>query len=145
MTKSILRASAGLQALALLGAGTAVSFIVATPAAAQDYTSGAISGNVTGTNGGPVAGATVTIRSLSQGQTRTFVTNGAGAFSASGVTPGDYAINVSAPGYHSYEDTLTVTAAQQTRVTVGPLVSTTQSATIVVTGSIFCVSACIRG
>ena len=133
MNKSILRTSAALQAIALLGAGATVAFVAATPAAAQDYTSGAVIATVTNATGAPVAGATVTMRSLAQNQVRTFVTNGAGSFSASGLTPGDYAITVSAPGYQPYDDTLTVTAAQESRVTVG-LVSTTTTSAITVTG-----------
>ena len=42
MKKSNLRATAALQALALLGAGLPVAFIAAAPAAAQDYASGAV-------------------------------------------------------------------------------------------------------
>ena len=133
MRKSILRASAGWQALALLGAGAAASFIVAAPAAAQDYTSGAIITRVTNSSGAPVAGAAVTLRSLAQGQVRTFTTDANGNFTASGLAPGEYAINVVASGYHAYDDTLTVTASQESQVTVG-LVSVTQSQSIVVTG-----------
>jgi hypothetical protein len=133
MTKSILRASAGLQALALLGAGTAASFIVASPASAQDYTSGAILATITNNNGAPVAGAAVTLRSLAQGQVRTFVTNSNGSFTASGLAPGEYSINVAASGYQPYDDTLTVTAAQSSSVTVG-LVSVTQTSAITVVG-----------
>jgi hypothetical protein len=132
MNKSILRASAGFQALALMGAGAATGFIAA-PAVAQDYTSGAIIATVTSQAGAPVPGATVTLRSVAQNQVRTFVTNGSGTFSASGLTPGEYGITVAAPGYQPYDDTLTVTAAQESRVTVG-LVSVTQTAAITVTG-----------
>jgi len=94
MKKSTLRASAGWQALALLGAGAAASFIVAAPAAAQDYTSGAIITRVTNSSGAPVAGAAVTLRSLDQNQVRTFTTDANGNFTASGLAPGEYAINV---------------------------------------------------
>ena len=69
MRKSILRASAGIQALALLGAGAATTFIAATPAAAQDYTSGAIAGTVADNSGKPIAGATVTLTSLAEPDT----------------------------------------------------------------------------
>jgi hypothetical protein len=131
MNKSILRASAALPAIALLGAG-ATAFVAA-PAAAQDYTSGAIIGTITNTQGATVPGATVSMTSVAQGQTRTFVTDGAGNFSASGLTPGVYNITVNAPGYQSYTDTLTVTAAQESRVTVG-LVSVTQTSAITITG-----------
>jgi hypothetical protein len=132
MKKSILRAGSALQVVAIVGAGMAGGFIAA-PAVAQDYTSGAIIGTITNTNGAPVAGATVSMTSVAQNQTRTFVTNGAGNFSASGLSPGTYNITVNAPGYAPYTDTLTVTAAQESRVTVG-LTSVTQTSTITVTG-----------
>ena len=98
MRKSFLRASAGMQALALLGAGTAASFIVPTAASAQDYTSGSVAGNVS-TNGKPIAGATVSLTNIAQGQTRTLVTNGAGNFSAAGLPAGEYGITANASGY----------------------------------------------
>ena len=132
MRKSILRASSALQAIALVGAGSAGVFIAA-PAAAQDYTSGAIIGNVTNSIGRPVAGATVTMRSLAQNQVRTFVTDSTGTFTASGLPAGDYALTVRAAGYQPSENTITITAAQESKVTVG-LVSTTTSSEIVVTG-----------
>ena len=132
MNKSILRASAALQTLALLGAGS-TAFIAATPAAAQDYTSGAVLGTITNQAGAPVGGATVTIRSVAQNQVRTFVTGGNGGFSASSLTPGAYDVTVNAAGYQPYTDTMTITAAQESRVTVG-LVSVTQTSAITVTG-----------
>ncbi len=102
MRKSILRASAGLQALALLGAGTAASFIVAAPAAAQDYTSGVITGTVRTDAGAPIAGATVTARSEQQGWTRSTTTSAAGQFSFSSLPPGDYDVTVQAAGVSNF-------------------------------------------
>src|SRR4051812_44368248 len=119
MKKSILRASAGLQAIALLGAGTAASLFVAAPAAAPDYTSGAVIGTIEDNSGAPVAGATVHLRSVSQNQVRDFVTDSSGSFTASGLTPGTYDITVSANGFQPYTDTLTITASQSSQVSVG--------------------------
>ncbi|HEV2594866.1 MAG TPA: TonB-dependent receptor [Sphingomicrobium sp.] len=133
MRTCFLRASAGLQALAVLGAGTAAGLFIAAPASAQDYTSGAIIGTVTDSGGHTVAGATVNLRSLAQNQSRSFVTNSSGIFTAAGLTPGTYQITVGANGFRPYTDTLTITAAQQSQVTVG-LVSVTQTSTITVTG-----------
>ena len=96
MTKSILRASAALQALALLGAGA--TFVAATPAAAQDYTSGNITGTVRAAGGAPVAGATVTLRSEAQGFTRTTTTGGDGTFTFTSLSTGDYDVVVTAAG-----------------------------------------------
>jgi hypothetical protein len=132
MKKSILRASAALQTLALLGAGATV--MVAGQAAAQDYTSGAIQGTITNASGAGVPDATVSLTSLAQNQTRTFVTGPTGNFSAAGLAPGAYAISVKAPGYQPYEDTLTITAAQSSSITVGMVSVSTGQQEIVVTG-----------
>jgi hypothetical protein len=131
--KHLLEAGSALRVLALVGAGAAATSLATAPAAAQDYTSGAIVGSVTDNNGAPVAGASVTLTSVDQNQTRTFTTSNGGGFAASGLTPGQYTIAVTASGYARTEDTITVTAAQQSRVTVG-LVSTTETNEIVVTG-----------
>jgi hypothetical protein len=104
MRKSILRASAALQAVALLGAGS-TAFIAATPAAAQDYTSGSLTGTVTTANGAPVAGALVTIRSIQQGSTIRTTSNGQGMFSFSSLPPGDYDVTVAAAGNRSFTAT----------------------------------------
>jgi hypothetical protein len=133
MNKSILRASAGFQALALMGAGTVASFVVPTAASAQDYTSGAINGTVT-TAGRPVAGATVTLRSIAQNQTRSLTTNAAGNFSASGLPAGLYDISVNSSGLAPYTGQINITAAQSTTAGV-ELVSATASREIIVTGT----------
>jgi len=133
MRKSFLRASAGLQALAFMGAGTAASFIVPTAASAQDYTSGAISGSVT-TAGKPVAGATVTLRSVAQNQTRNVTTDGAGNFAVSGLPAGLYDVNVNASGLAPYSGQINIAAAQSTQANV-ELVSATASRDIIVTGT----------
>jgi len=133
MRKSFLRASAGLQALAFMGAGTAASFIVPTAASAQDYTSGAISGNVT-TGGRPVAGATVTVRNVAQNQTRTMTTNASGNFAASGLPAGLYDVTVNASGLAPYSGQINIAAAQSTQANV-ELVSATASRDIIVTGT----------
>ena len=118
MKKSNLRATAALQALALLGAGLPVAFIAAAPAAAQDYTSGAVLGTVNSSTGGPVAGATVRLRSLAQNQVQNFTTDSSGAFSAVGLTPGQYELTVSAPGQQTFTGIIDVTAARSNQVTV---------------------------
>jgi hypothetical protein len=104
MTKSILRASAALQALALLGAG-ATAFVAATPAAAQDYTSGVLGGHVTNESGAAVAGATVTVTSIQQGFSRSTTTGADGAFTFSSLPPGDYDVTVQAAGTRNFRAT----------------------------------------
>lgn len=123
-----------LQALALISAGLGASTLFAVPAAAQDYTSGAISGTVVDSTNKPVANAAVTLRSQNQGQERTFTTSGSGSFTASGLAPGVYDVTVKADGYRDLTDTFSVVVAQENRITLG-LISTTASADIVVTGT----------
>ena len=83
MKKSSLRAATALQALALMGAGVTTAFVAAVPAAAQDYTSGVISGTVRGANGATVGGATVTVRSEDTGSERSVTTGADGGFTFS--------------------------------------------------------------
>ena len=94
MKKSNLRASAALQALALMGAGVATAFTAATPAMAQDYTRGSLAGTVVAEGGAPLVGAAVTLRSNEQGFTRSTTTDSAGAFSFNLLPTGAYTLNV---------------------------------------------------
>ena len=103
MKKSILRASAALHVVAILGAGFATSTIVATPAMAQDYTNVTASGRVQSTAGRPIAGATVVLNS-DQGVTRTLITDQSGSFQAAQIAPGTYRISVTAPGFAPLTD-----------------------------------------
>ncbi|MEG8014603.1 carboxypeptidase-like regulatory domain-containing protein [Sphingomonas sp. 22R3R2A-7] len=75
--RKALRGGSALQALALMGAGVAALSVVA-PASAQDYSQVNATGRIQGTDGKPIAGATVTITSNAQGTSRT-VTTGATA------------------------------------------------------------------
>jgi len=102
MKKSNLRATAALQALALLGAGVPAAFFAAAPAAAQDYTSGVITGTVRGANGAIVPGASVTVRSEAQGFTRTTVTGADGRFSVPSLPAGEYDVIVQSAGNPNY-------------------------------------------
>src|SRR3546814_9521648 len=67
--------SGSAAALALYAASALVfGLAVSAPAAAQDYTSGALSGNVTDAAGAPVADASVVLMSEDQGFTRSTTT-----------------------------------------------------------------------
>ncbi len=112
MKKSILRASAALQAVALLGAGSAA--FIAAPAAAQDYTSGSLSGNVTTATGAPVAGAAVTVRSVQQGSVRTVTTDSNGGFTVTNLPAGDYDVSVAASGQRAFTATAVSVVPGQT-------------------------------
>ena len=133
--RKALCSGAALQALALLGAGTGM-VAVAAPVAAQDYTTGSITGSVVSSDSATIAGAQVTLHSQSQGQTRTLTASNNGSFNAVGLTPGVYDVTVHADGFKDYADTLTIVAAQDNRVTL-TLLSTSASAAadVVVTGT----------
>ncbi|HEY8592606.1 MAG TPA: TonB-dependent receptor [Sphingomicrobium sp.] len=135
MKKSILRASAGFQALALMGAGVTAGFIAAAPAAAQDYTSGGLTGTVTNASGAPVAGAAVTVRSLATGTTVNATTNAQGQFTVNQLAAGSYDVTVNAAGSRSF--TATAVDVQPGRTTSIPVALASGAAAeggIVVTG-----------
>ena len=104
MKKSNLRATAALQALALLGAGVPVAFIAAAPAAAQDYTRGSLQGTVTDDKGTPIVGAEVTVRSNEQGYQTTTITDANGTFRATALATGSYTVIVRKGGATLVED-----------------------------------------
>ena len=58
-----------------------------------------IVGTVTDPTGAVVAGASIEVREISVGKTRTATTNAAGQFSLSGVPAGDYIVRVSTAGF----------------------------------------------
>ncbi|HVJ00394.1 MAG TPA: TonB-dependent receptor [Sphingomonas sp.] len=131
-TRKKLRAGSALQALALLGAGLTISAALAAPAAAQDYTSGAITGTVTDETGNPVSDATVTITSVSQGTTRTVTTGDSGSFRVSALPAGSYDVAVTASGMPGYRaDGVSILASQTAQINV----ELSSSQEIVVTGS----------
>ncbi len=73
----------------------AVAVVAAAPALAQNTTSG-INGTVTGADGKPVAGATVTIVHVESGSTSTVSTDDAGRYSARGLRAGGpYTVTIS--------------------------------------------------
>ncbi|MCR6661446.1 MAG: carboxypeptidase regulatory-like domain-containing protein [Asticcacaulis sp.] len=137
-TKSIrggLMMTTTLCGAALAGLVLPVTAIVLAPtvAQAQDYTSGALIGSVSDSSGAPVAGATVTLTSVGQNQSRTLTSTAAGSFSATGLQPGDYTVVVEAPGYDKYEATVSVVISQEVRIDAA-LNTTGATQTIVVKG-----------
>jgi Carboxypeptidase regulatory-like domain/TonB dependent receptor len=104
---------AALQVL-LVGLIVVVSCGWVTPAKAQ--VSGAtLSGSVTDEQGGPVAGAAVSIKNVGTGVVRDITTNADGFYSVPNLLPGSYEVNVSAQGFRALVQkgiTLTVGAQQ---------------------------------
>lgn len=84
------------------------------PAMAQ-IASATISGKVTDSAGAALANAAVTVKNSSSGQSIEAQTDSSGAYSVKNLVPGDYEVSVSAPGFSSKTNNVTVTqAATQT-------------------------------
>ena len=131
--KRLLGAGSALRVLALVGAGAAASGIASAPAAAQDYTSGAIAGTVRDEAGNPLPGATVTLTSVSQGFTRTATTSGNGTVRFASLPTGSYTVVVEAPGLDTFTATdVSVVASQVTDLNID---MTSTGNVIVVTGA----------
>jgi Carboxypeptidase regulatory-like domain len=79
--------------------------VVAMPAMAQSsQTSGAVRGTVKAKKGGVVAGASLVLRNVETGFSRTVSTDASGAYLFSLMPVGNYELNVSAPGQRSLKD-----------------------------------------
>lgn len=98
----------GGTALMALVAAPAVTLMTPSVAIAQNLTQGAVAGVVENQAGVPVAGANVTLRSVSQGFTRSFTTDASGGFRAVALPQGQYEVVVNASGYNSLTDTVSV-------------------------------------
>lgn len=101
LTSSLL---AGLAAVAAPMAVTLVATAVPTLASAQDYTSGALVGTVKDTNGAPVAGATIVVKSTAQGFERNLTTDADGQFRAASIPGGAYSVSISKEGFKPTSD-----------------------------------------
>ena len=95
---------AGLATVAAPLAITAIATAVPTLASAQDYSSGSLIGTVKDSAGVTVPGATVTVKSLDQGFTRTVTTDGAGQFRVPLIPIGGYSVGITKEGYQPTSD-----------------------------------------
>ena len=87
------------------GFGIAVTgAIAATPVAAQGFTNFAATGTVVDEAGKPIAGATVTVRSVDQGFSRTATTGRDGTYQIPELPSGTYAFTVEASDYGTYTE-----------------------------------------
>lgn len=97
--------------LALYAAPVAVFVGVSAPAAAQDYTSGALVGTVADADGAPVAGASVSLTSEDQGFTRTTSSGSSGAFRFTALPPGSYSVVIKSPAGDVSEEGVQIAAS----------------------------------
>jgi outer membrane receptor protein involved in Fe transport len=95
---------AGLASVAAPMAVTLVATAVPTLASAQDYSSGTLSGTVMDSSGVPIAGAAVTVKSLSQGFERTLTTDSSGAFRVPLIPTGGYSVAINKEGFKPTSD-----------------------------------------
>ena len=102
----------GFSRTAVAVAVAAVSVTAAAPALAQNTTSG-INGVVTGSDGNPVAGATVTIVHVESGSTNTLTTDSAGRYSTRGLRAGGpYTVTISKGGLSDKREGLFLSLAE---------------------------------
>jgi len=64
---------------------------------------GRITGTITDKSGGVVAGATVTVKDVQRGVTRTLTTGDSGEYNAPNLLPGSYAVRAEAKGFRAIE------------------------------------------
>ncbi|WP_286692654.1 MULTISPECIES: TonB-dependent receptor [unclassified Brevundimonas] len=126
----------GGTALMALVAAPAVGLLAPSTAMAQDLVQGAVSGTVETQSQTPVAGATVTLQSVSQGFTRTYTTDASGSFRAIALPQGRYTATITAPGFSSLSDVISVGSGGTTSVvfTVGSASGASTVDDIVVVG-----------
>ncbi len=79
---------------------TVLLLVISTTAYAQ-IVGGTISGTVRDTSGASLTGATVTVRQIETGATRTLTTNGDGRFNAPSVPVGNYLVTIAHDGFET--------------------------------------------
>jgi len=102
-----------LRKLAVFSFVLALSALISLPLRAQ-VAGATLTGTVTDTQGGAIPNAKVSARNVATGVSTDATTNGAGLFNIVNLVPGDYDVNVSAPGFSTVvtKVTLTVGATQ---------------------------------
>ena len=72
---------------------------------AQSATTGAIGGTVSDAGGALLPAATITVKSLDRGVTRTVKSNSSGEYRVSELEPGAYSASFTADGFETYQET----------------------------------------
>ncbi len=79
---------------------TLAGFLLSSTATfAQSFTTGEISGTVTDPSGAVLPNVTVTLKSVEKGNTQSGTTNSQGAYRFSLLSPGNYTVSATAPGF----------------------------------------------
>ncbi len=91
-----------------------VAAVMAPSLMAQSLVSGDLTGTVTDPSGAVVPGATVTLKSDANGQTRTTTSNAAGAYRFSLLQPGSYTVTANAEGFSKAQSTANIAVGQAT-------------------------------
>ena len=93
-----------------------LSFLACAPLFSQG-SAGRILGNITDSNGGAIAGATVTVLDVARGSTRTLTTDDTGAYSAPNLLTGQYKVRAEFKGFKATErQNIVLEVAQELRV-----------------------------
>jgi hypothetical protein len=74
-------------------------FILSVVSVMAQATTGSLRGSVTDSNGGAIAGATVTVNNENTGTSVSYTTTSEGSFDVSALQPGSYAVTVEATGF----------------------------------------------
>ena len=102
------------------------------PASAQSITTGDITGVVTDPSGAVVPNANVTLKNRDTGATQTRTTNAQGVYRFQFLSPGNYMVSSSAPGFQNVSQNATVSVGQATQVNLQAAVASS-SQTVEVT------------
>src|ERR1700726_2467975 len=122
------------KALQVLG-GTVLVLLLNLPGYSQG-SAGRILGTITDSNGGAIAGATVTVLDVQRGTTRTLTTDESGAYNAPNLIPGTYKVRVEFKGFKVTErDNIVLEVGREIRVDL-TLQPGQQEQTITVTESV---------
>ncbi len=92
---------------------TGLATFVAPPATQAQADLGSISGVVTDASGAVVAKATVTVTNLATGAVRSSVTNNKGEYSIAQLIPATYTVAITAPGFETASQPVTVSVGSQ--------------------------------
>src|SRR3984893_11050761 len=108
-------------------------FLVAAPLFSQGN-QGRITGTITDQSGGVIAGATVTVKDVQRGVSRTLTTGDSGEYNAPNLLPGTYAVRAEAKGFKVVErQNILLEVGKDVRIDLS-LQPGEQSQTIMVTG-----------